>query len=304
MAKTRMYRNIYMQGILQRDLTFDRDWGIHTQAVWNMMNYDKLVLEPKYRHTLDEIISEKTRFCSFTVKNIMIYGKYFADALIRHTFNILINEQYKHCDMLGFYHDKETDINYLCNKKNPKYEDWPAWHHLLVECQSPYKFSINMENTLTYGYTSEKIFTGLLANTVPIYFGNKDIGDIINLDRIIYCELPDQIVVDARKEWWTEQSIIKDKLGVPRRNQPDENRTLQFVMDPYIREWAVKTYGKYMQPCIDQVIAIDKNDSLYRWKLSQDIVPNNSFEKSHYDGTIIVNAIIDILKYLKSPLFD
>ena len=41
----------------------------------------------------------------------------------------MITEQYKHCDMIGLYHDDETDINYLCNNKNPKYKDWPASHH-------------------------------------------------------------------------------------------------------------------------------------------------------------------------------
>ena len=269
--------------------------------VWNMMDYNKLVFE---KRDMEYILQQKNRFCAFTVKNIMIYTKYFADALIRHTFNLMISAQYKHCDMLGLYHDEETPIDQLCNKKNPKYKDWPAWHHLLVDCQKHFKFSINMENTLTFGYTSEKIYTGLLANTIPIYFGNKDIAKIINLDRIIYCEIPDQVVVDLREEWWEQQKVIKRALGVSERKDPDANRTLQILMDPLVKKWALEQYGPYLQSCVDEMIEIDKNYTQYKWKLSQDIVPRNSFEKSHYDGSVIVKSIIDIMKYLKSPLFE
>eukprot|EP01084_Bolivina_argentea_P015613 29263_1 len=291
----------YIQGILQRDLTFDRDWGPHTDYVWNLMNYNKLILNKS--EDINNIISHKNRFCSFTVKYLMLYGYYFADAFIRHTFNWMISEQYKHCDMLGLYHDDETSINQLCNNKNPKYKSFPAWHHLLVECQQNYKFSINMENTMTYGYSSEKIYTGLLAMTIPIYFGNKDIGNIVNLDRIIYCELPDQIVVDMRKEWWQQKHIIIKELGLDTRTNPGQNKTVQIMMEPMIKKWAMEGYGPYLQKCVDEMIAVDNNFTLYKWKLSQNIVPHNSFKRSHYDGTITVESIINVMKYLESPLF-
>ena len=183
-----------------------------------------------------------------------------------------------------------------------------------------------MENTLSYGYSSEKVFTGLLANTVPVYFGNKEVADLINLDRIVYCKLPDEEVhcifdihspssyrpftvivnqvVSLREQWWTAQKDMKRELGVNPNLNPDDNRTLQFRMDPLVRKWAVKSYGPFLQKCIDEVIAIDQNDTLYKWKLKQHIVPGDTFKNSHYDGTVLTDSLIEIMRLLKSPLFD
>ena len=161
-----------------------------------------------------------------------------------------------------------------------------------------------MENTLTYGYTSEKIYTGLLANTIPVYFGNKEIEKIINLDRIVYCRIPDEKVVSLRNEWRSARKEMQVRLGVDQRSNPDDNGTLQILMDPLVKKWAVNSYGPYLQKCIDEVIEIDQNDTLYKWKLAQDIVPNNSFANSHYDGTVVTDSLLDIMRYLQSPLFD
>lgn len=119
----------YIQGILQRDLHFERNWGPHTDDVWNLMNYDRLITDygdddGLRQQAVERAFAEKERFCSLTTKNIMIYSKYFADALVRHSFNVMISEQYKRCDLLGLYHDKDTPKNVLCNDNNPKYKVW------------------------------------------------------------------------------------------------------------------------------------------------------------------------------------
>ena len=49
-----------------------------------------------------------------------------------------------------------------------------------IEFLSSYKFSIAMENSEGNGYTSEKIFNSFFAGTIPIYYGNYMIDDIIN----------------------------------------------------------------------------------------------------------------------------
>ena len=114
----------YLQGILQRDLTFEKNWGPHTEDVWNLMNYDRLVTAEgvDIDKEVDRVFAEKKRFCSLTTKNIMIYSKYFADALIRHSFSVMMAEQYKRCDLLGLYHDEDTPKEVLCSDANPKYK--------------------------------------------------------------------------------------------------------------------------------------------------------------------------------------
>lgn len=49
-----------------------------------------------------------------------------------------------------------------------------------IELKRPYKFSIASENAEFNGYTSEKILTSLCAHTVPIYFGDPSVGEIVN----------------------------------------------------------------------------------------------------------------------------
>jgi hypothetical protein len=69
-------------------------------------------------------------------------------------------------------------------------DDWPG---AKVQFQRGYKFSIACENSSTPGYTTEKVVHGLAADTIPIYFGNPDVGREFNPRRIINCHEFDSI---------------------------------------------------------------------------------------------------------------
>lgn len=56
-----------------------------------------------------------------------------------------------------------------------------------IDLKSKYKFTIAFENATHRGYTSEKIFTSLEAHSIPIYWGNPEIGKIVNEKAIINC---------------------------------------------------------------------------------------------------------------------
>lgn len=58
----------------------------------------------------------------------------------------------------------------------------------MVECKEKFTFTLDMENSQVEGYVSEKIFTGLLAGNIPVYFGAYDIEKYINPKRIIICK--------------------------------------------------------------------------------------------------------------------
>lgn len=102
----------------------------------------------------------------------------------------------------------KTDIGYLRNEIvnkliNKSFKQWGYWPHqhpnhmgqvflsndkffdaqrLLSTC----KFGFAVENSLINGYTTEKIWTCLLANTVPIYYGHKSVFNIIPANCFIY----------------------------------------------------------------------------------------------------------------------
>jgi hypothetical protein len=50
---------------------------------------------------------------------------------------------------------------------------------------SQYKFIISMENSREDTYITEKVIHGLLAKTIPVYWGSKRIYDYINKERIL-----------------------------------------------------------------------------------------------------------------------
>jgi hypothetical protein len=45
---------------------------------------------------------------------------------------------------------------------------------------------------------TEKVFNALLAPTIPIYFGASDIGEYVNLDKIVHCRLPAWKIMELR----------------------------------------------------------------------------------------------------------
>jgi len=55
----------------------------------------------------------------------------------------------------------------------------------LVRFLSRYKFNIAFENTGNVGYTTEKIYLAMMANCIPIYFGNPTIGKEFNTNSFI-----------------------------------------------------------------------------------------------------------------------
>lgn len=59
------------------------------------------------------------------------------------------------------------------------------WSQSKVESQRSFRFSIAFENSGTPGYTTEKIVHALSADTIPIYWGDPQIGRVFNSERFI-----------------------------------------------------------------------------------------------------------------------
>lgn len=98
----------------------------------------------------EKIKSEKTKFCNFIFSN--------PNAELRNT---LFKElsKYKMVDSGG---RALNNIGYLVDDK--------------LKFQSQYKFSIAFENSEYPGYTTEKIVHPKLVDSIPIYWGNPEVG--------------------------------------------------------------------------------------------------------------------------------
>jgi hypothetical protein len=111
---------------------------------------------------LKEELAKKTGFCSF------VYSNYLAGGQREEIFYKL--SEYKKVDAGGGY------LNNVGGKIKNK---------LAFEMQ--HKFSIAFENSSRSGYTTEKLVNAFSARTIPIYWGNPDVGLEFNEKRFINC---------------------------------------------------------------------------------------------------------------------
>ena len=57
-----------------------------------------------------------------------------------------------------------------------------------IEACKNYKFVLSFENHAVSGWTTEKIFMAMLANSVPVYWGNPEIGQEFNHRSFVNCQ--------------------------------------------------------------------------------------------------------------------
>lgn len=102
----------------------------------------------------NELLKEKTNFCSFTVSNPLCNKR---------------NQDYKN---LSNYKKVESGGKLFNNIGNPVNNKF--------EFDKKHKFSLCYENTSHPGYITEKIIEAFAAQTIPIYWGDPEINKIFN----------------------------------------------------------------------------------------------------------------------------
>jgi alpha(1,3/1,4) fucosyltransferase len=105
-------------------------------------------------------LKKKEGFASF------VYSNYLADDARKDFFERL--STYKKVNSGGSYLNNIGEI--VDNK---------------IEFEKKHKFSIAFENSSRSGYTTEKLVNSIMAETIPIYWGNPDIGTEFNEEIII-----------------------------------------------------------------------------------------------------------------------
>lgn len=118
---------------------------------------------------------DKTKFCAY------MYSR-SNEHRIR-IFNLL--NSYQRVDSLGKCCNN-TDISVNNPNTREEYSDKQTYNDIAVELYSKYKFVTAMENTMLSGYSTEKLINPLIANSIPIYWGDSYILKYINIKRIIY----------------------------------------------------------------------------------------------------------------------
>lgn len=117
------------------------------------------------------VVEEKKHFCNFLYSNPNSHKN---RDLFFHKLS-----KYKKVDSLGS-HLKNVTHDVSKRHSNNFFVD-------SIKEKQPYKFSIAFENASHIGYNTEKIISSMLANTIPIYWGDKEITKYYNSKSFINC---------------------------------------------------------------------------------------------------------------------
>ncbi len=115
-----------------------------------------------------QIKKQKTNFCNFV---------YSQDTINRNKIFKQLNK-YKRIDAPGRCMNNMPPIGKHGNPKNSRISI--NWAQEKLEFLKKYKFTIAFENEPKDWYTTEKLVHPLMVNSIPIYFGNKRVGEDFN----------------------------------------------------------------------------------------------------------------------------
>lgn len=93
---------------------------------------------------------------------------------------------------------------------------------------SGYRFNVAMENYSDGHYFTEKICNCFASRTVPIYWGCPNIGQYFNMDGIVYCNTPTEVIDAVGK-------VLQDPEG-------EYNKRLEAIEDNYRRVQKYRSY--------------------------------------------------------------
>jgi hypothetical protein len=197
-----------------------------------------------------EVLCAKTRFCAFVFANPVYYREQFFRTLSR----------YKPVDAPGRSMNNMSSIDPVPGKL-----DWGAKIAFLRH----YKFVVAFENSSWPGYNTEKLFHPIEADSLPIYWGDPQIGRSFNIGRFInahdYLPKPRRLLPRLR---YAPHSLRSGGLTLGGRIA---RRLNGLAYEAEQRLWARAGFDTL----VERIVAIDRDDELYLQHLRQPFLIGN-----------------------------
>jgi len=197
------------------------------------------------------VLREKTRFCAFIFANPVFYREEFFRALSR----------YKPVDAPGRSMNNMGSIDPVPGKA-----DWSA----KVAFLRHYKFVVAFENSSRPGYNTEKLTHAIEADSLPIYWGDPQIGRSFNTARFInahdYLPRPRRLLPRLPYAPHSLRAAAAPTLSA--RIARKANGILSTAEQ---RLWARSGFDRL----IERIVAIDRDDELYLRHLRQPFLIGN-----------------------------
>ena len=233
-------------------------------------------LIPRARASVDAATGDDLHFCAIITKSLYMTGFYYVDALARQAMAVLLAEKKglsAPCANFGLAGEASCPVG----KNISGWTDGRSYVQS-ASCMNKARFIITMENTQAEGYTSEKLLIGALSTAVPIYFGNPRILDETAQDsvsgarRFVFCDVNMSEIrnlvfpreTDAGKRYRDVRTMLQHEDGTA-------------ASDAELVRWASETFREALTPCIDEVLAIDANETLYQEMVRQPLLRKQDF---------------------------
>jgi len=191
-------------------------------------------------------------FCNFVFSNRVAFRESFFRALC----------QYKHVDAPGGSMKNHSSLD----SETGDDTRWVRKRRFL----SQYKFTIAFESDSKSGYNTEKLTDPMLAGSVPIYFGNPEIGRHFNAGSFINAH--DYLA--SRRHFvtrWVER-LAQEESGGMERFAPRVGQRFRKAM----RGLKLRLeYGRDFRRLVARIREVDQDDVLYRAIQAQPWVPGN-----------------------------
>jgi alpha(1,3/1,4) fucosyltransferase len=159
----------------------------------------------------ERIKKEKTRFCNFVYRNDVYFRNNFFKKL----------SKYKKIDSPGPCMNNMPKIASIVSDPRNPYKN-------KLNFLKNYKFTIAFENSLTPGYTTEKLVHPMMVNSIPIYFGNPEVAEDFNPESFIHI-----------KDFKDFDNVIRQIKEIDR----DDNLYKKMLREPWLKD---NKKNKYM----------------------------------------------------------
>lgn len=138
----------------------------------------------------DKVFHSERSFCNF------IYSNGRSHPMRKQLYDAL--SEYKKVDAAGA----------LLRNTEKRVQKGENWMQAKVDFQKNYKFSTAIENSHYVGYTTEKLLHPMAAGSIPIYWGNPEVGKEFNTRAFINCH-----------DYHTLQDIVEEVKKIDRNDQ-------------------------------------------------------------------------------------
>lgn len=219
------------------------------------------------KHLLsDNEINEKVGFCNFIYSN-----------------GNACSEREEFFDLLSTYKTVDSGGKFRNNIGGPVESKY--------EFQKKYKFSIAFENSSTSGYTTEKILQAFSAGTIPIYWGNPNVGEDFNEKAFINCH---------------KYKNFEEVLEVIKKIDQDDELFMQYLREPIgneekFPEYSLRDYRDFVIHICSQMpqMAIRRNNA-YLGKYYQQNLLKLRFPKKISQTDLFIRRVKKLIKIIKS----